>query len=59
MKEPMTFDELDQLDTDHLQAMLAGGRLSDENRRRIAYEIRIRNMEVPELNMKLKNQYTI
>ena len=56
MKEPMTFDELDQLETDHLQAMLAANKLSEENRRRIAYEIRIRNIEVPKLNMQFKNQ---
>lgn len=51
MREPMTFDELDQLDTDHLQAMLATNRLSDENRKRIAYEIRIRNIKSPELKI--------
>lgn len=50
MKEPMTFDELDQLETDHLQAMLATNKLTEENRRRITYEVRIRNIEIPKYN---------
>lgn len=54
MKETITFTELDQLETDHLQAMLATNRLTDENRKRVAYEIRIRNIELPE-NQKLKS----
>lgn len=54
MQKELTFTELDQLATDHLCAMLATGRLSVENRRRIAYEIRIRSVELPE-DMKLNN----
>lgn len=53
MKETITFTELDQLNTDHLRAMLATN-LTDENRKRIAYEIRIRNIELPE-ELKLNN----
>lgn len=53
MQKPISFNELDQLETDHLQAMLAAGRISDENRRRISYEIRIRNMESPGHNNQL------
>ena len=47
MQKELSFIDLDQLATDHLQAMLATGRLSAENRKRIAYEIRIRKIELP------------
>lgn len=46
MKNDISFTELDQLSTDHLQDMLST-KLTDENRKRIAYEIRIRNIELP------------
>lgn len=53
--EALSFTELDQLATDHLQAMIGNNRLSDENRKRIAYEIRIRSVELPK-NCKLNNK---
>lgn len=45
MGKELSFTELDQLATDHLQDMLDRGKLTDENRKLIAYEIRIRNMK--------------
>lgn len=53
MKKEISFTELDQLATDHLQAMLSTD-LTDENRKRIAYEIRIRSIELPK-EWKLNN----
>jgi hypothetical protein len=54
MQKELSFDELDQLTTDHLQAMLDTGRLSDENSRRVKYEIQTRGIELPE-DWKLNN----
>lgn len=54
MQRELSFIELNQLSTDHLQAMLEKNRLSDENCKRIAYEIRIRSIELPE-ELKLNN----
>lgn len=54
MKADITFLELNQLDTEHLKAMLDTNKLTDENRRRIAYEIRVRSVEVPD-ELKLNN----
>lgn len=47
MQKNISFTELDQLATDHLQAILDRGMLSDENRKLIDYEIRIRGIELP------------
>lgn len=47
MKKIISFTELNQLDTDHLKAMLSTT-LTEENRKRIVYEIRIRNIQFPE-----------
>lgn len=54
MKKEISFSELNQLSTDNLQAMLEKNRQSEENRKRIAYEIRIRSIELPE-ELKLNN----
>lgn len=54
MQRELSFTELDQFTTDHLQAMLEKNRQSEENRKRIAYEIRIRSIELPE-ELKLNN----
>lgn len=48
MQKELSFTELDQLATDHLQAILDTRRLSEENRARISYELRIRSIELPE-----------
>lgn len=53
MQKNISFTELDQLATDHLRAMLTTN-LTDENRKRIAYEIRIRSIELPK-GWKLNN----
>ena len=54
MQKELSFTEGDQLATDHLQAILSSGRLSDENRRRVAYEIHIRSIKLPK-EWKLNN----
>ncbi|MDR2003941.1 MAG: hypothetical protein LBQ74_12990 [Prevotella sp.] len=54
MKSDITFSELNQLDTEHLKDMLAVGKLTDENKRRIEYEIRVRGIQLPK-EYKLKN----
>lgn len=53
MKKIISFTELNQLDTDHLKAMLSTN-LTEENRKSIVYEIRIRNIQFPE-ELKLNN----
>ncbi|SHF48845.1 hypothetical protein [Dysgonomonas macrotermitis] len=47
MKRELSFTDLDQLSIDHLQAMLDRSNLSEENCKRIAYEIHIRSIELP------------
>lgn len=55
MQKKLSFSELDQLETDHLEALLASNRLSDINRKLIDYEIRIRQISSIEINHQNNN----
>lgn len=53
-RSEMSFSELNQLDTNDLLARLTDESTSDDNYKRIVYEIRIRSIELPE-KWKLNN----